>query len=610
MKITKVAVKNFKCLGPNEISINWNDILILVGENNVGKSSFLQALYQFFAKDKTLNSKCFRDIQTATQGAGPIEITVHFSDLTPEEKLQRGLKNRLSSNGDWVLKKVFEYAGKERSESVKYFTFNKRKKVAGISEESLWGQVVRRFNNLDVARGKGDRSKVGDDMDILVEELLVKFPQDVETDSREGWDPNPGGIQSNIDSFFQNNSQYVFIRAVHDARDESEGNKSSFSQLFDLLVKDEIINSKQMLDFNDALTGIINLYKKDATGNRELKAISSIEKDLSEKISRIISAATNIDTNELNQEDISRSVLPIPKISIDDGYPTSVEDQGNGLQRCLILALLQTLAEQKTKNVTTGPKNILIIEEPELYLHPHMERKMRDTLYNIARKDGFQVICTTHSPIFLDMADNHRSIVIFEKNQNREIVSKQVEEEIFTGSSQEEQRNRLRMVLNFDPSVNEVFFAKRIVLVEGDSEIAVFTKSAQTLGLTGDEIRDTTLVNCRGKRTIPAFMRVLNHFGKPYFVLHDKDGNDTFNRVISQLANEKRLGETKLIVDTLEDILGLTESEKKQKDKPIRALQLVNNLHEQNKLKEKLGEYVEFVYDVHLFSDQVHKVTP
>lgn len=121
------------------------------------------------------------------------------------------------------------------------------------------------------------------------------------------------------------------------------------------------------------------------------------------------------------------------------------------------------------------------------------------------------------------------------------------------------------MILNFDPSVNEIFFSKQVVLVEGDSEVATFNRAGELLAVPREKMRDTTIINCRGKRTIPAFMRVLNHFDLPYRVLHDRDGEDSFNGTIAALAEEKHLGSVMTVPETLEDILGVDKDDQKKK---------------------------------------------
>lgn len=70
------------------------------------------------------------------------------------------------------------------------------------------------------------------------------------------------------------------------------------------------------------------------------------------------------------------------------------------------------------------------------------------------------------------------------------------------------------MIRNCHPTINEFFFAEKVILVEGDTEQVVFSKLKK---------EDVTIVNCRGKANIPMFQKILNHFGIGYIVLHDLD---------------------------------------------------------------------------------------
>lgn len=598
MRIKSIKVENFKCLG-EENNINWDDIIVLVGENNTGKSSVLQALNIFFSSDKTIELKLFKNFEKTEKGESidPIKITVAFTDLTDEDKKQRGVHNRLNCDGDWILLKVFNYSVSQKSDPVKYYTLTQKREIAGLNQTATWDEVLEKFPESEVALGKKGTNKMSPDEFLeLINEAVKKWPGEVGSDTKDEWLLNPGGIQTNIDALFLHNFELIFVKAVHKVEEESSGIKSSFVQLFNILIGDAISNSKAMEAFKKSLRGVLSLYGKDKVGNHLIPEIGKLEKELSEKLERMIEAKTIIEPNAIGEDKVLYQTLPIPSLFIYDGYKTQVEDQGHGLQRCLILALLETLAEHKTKNLENiGPKNILMIEEPELYMHPQMERKMQNALYDIAEKKNFQVICTTHSPVFLNMADKHRSIICFEKGEENKVKIKQVTEEIFTGTALADQKARLRMLLSFDPMVNELFFARRIVLVEGDSEIAAFQKAAELLEIDAHIIKNTTFINCRGKKTIPAFIQVLNHFDKKFKVVHDKDEEDSFNTTIDQLSKERGLGQVSVIENNLEDLLGISS---KAKDKPIRAMLRVEELHQKKELDKKLKKYIKFIFEI------------
>src|SRR5690348_65536 len=54
-RLTKLIVSNFRCIGSTPVSIDLNDIVILVGANNVGKSSILKA-YELAMSDGSKNA--------------------------------------------------------------------------------------------------------------------------------------------------------------------------------------------------------------------------------------------------------------------------------------------------------------------------------------------------------------------------------------------------------------------------------------------------------------------------------------------------------------------------------------------------------------------------
>jgi len=52
------------------------------------------------------------------------------------------------------------------------------------------------------------------------------------------------------------------------------------------------------------------------------------------------------------------------------------------------------------------------VEEPEIYLHPQMLRKIKDVLTELSTDPYYRVICPTHSPVLIDRADSHLSRLV------------------------------------------------------------------------------------------------------------------------------------------------------------------------------------------------------
>ncbi len=175
------------------------------------------------------------------------------------------------------------------------------------------------------------------------------------------------------------------------------------------------------------------------------------------------------------------------------------------------------------------------------------------------------------------------------------------------------EREALRAALDFHPTVAEAFFAERIVLVEGDTELAVLKHSKgihELYLIESGKYLDTTVVSCGGKWTIPAVARVLKAFGLSFRVIHDFDKKGRDEEQLEDLssidpfcANEKireAAGDIEIykVDDTFENVLWPDE-DVKASNKPYRAWQKIKEIIDNNQISEYpiLKEIFEFVYN-------------
>lgn len=542
MKIKTVKIKNFKCLGVKELQLDFSeDIIILVGENNVGKSSILKALDLFFSgKKASLDHFC----NYVSDEDHSIEISVLFNELTDKDKEHPAVAEYFQEIGGeevWGVKKVF------------YFQ-----------------EGVPKANYTSLPSNRGVT-----------------------------------GLTTTVDNLFvEPNMQKIIVEAIKDVKEESvAGAKSAFGQIYNLLIKTSVEETEEYRNIHDALIKYEQLF----TSDQPLEKIQEVQDTLDERLRRIIEVSSKI---KLSMQDYREKVMPVPTLLTNDRREIDIppEHQGNGLQRVLIFSLLEILAENTSSpEKELGPRNLLLVEEPEIYMHPQMERKIADTLYEIAKGEKAQVICTTHSPIFIRIHEKQKALVRLVRDPSNNLDVIQQKEDIFSGPTREDEKSKLRMVTTFDPTVNEIFFAKRVVLVEGDTEIAAFKESASLLELFNNpehlyKKTNTTLINCRGKWTIPAFQQVLNHFSIDYVVVHDMDeeGETGANVRILQLLNGDE--SKRLVMDRkIEDVLG-GDIKVTRADKPIKAVKRVQELNISGELEKVFGAYTRFVYDIPLSS--------
>ncbi|HTV08488.1 MAG TPA: AAA family ATPase [Candidatus Aquilonibacter sp.] len=95
---------------------------------------------------------------------------------------------------------------------------------------------------------------------------------------------------------------------------------------------------------------------------------------------------------------------------IDDGILTSAAEKGDGMQRALMLAILQTYADFRRKGEASGKRFLFLIDEAELHLHPTAQRHLKAALRDIASA-GDQVFINTHSSVLV--ADESREQTVF-----------------------------------------------------------------------------------------------------------------------------------------------------------------------------------------------------
>jgi putative ATP-dependent endonuclease of the OLD family len=174
----------------------------------------------------------------------------------------------------------------------------------------------------------------------------------------------------------------------------------------------------------------------------------------------------------------------------------------------LVLSILQAFEERRKKGA------ILLIEEPEMFLHPQMQRSLYRTIRRIGATN--QVIYTTHSPHFVAVPDYHE-VLLVRKDDNGTNVQR--------SNLPMDPKRREKLIKELDPERNELFFASRLLLVEGDTEKLALPVYANRLGLDLDR-KGATIVEVGGKRNLAEFALISKSFGIPTGVMYDEDSSD------------------------------------------------------------------------------------
>lgn len=202
-------------------------------------------------------------------------------------------------------------------------------------------------------------------------------------------------------------------------------------------------------------------------------------------------------------------------------FTISATELGEGFQNALVLSILQAYEQRRKEGA------VLLIEEPEMFLHPQMQRSLYKTLREIGEKN--QVIYTTHSPHFVAVPDYHE-VILVRKGMDGTTVR--------CSDLPETPKRREKLIKELDPERNEFFFATRLLLVEGDTEKLAFPEYARRLELDLDR-EGATIVEVGGKRNLPEFAQIALSFGIPTGVVYDEDSSDFSDRDGEQKFNSE-----------------------------------------------------------------------
>lgn len=571
MLIEAIRIKNFRAI--NDVTIKPRSYTTLIGPNNCGKSSVLRAI-EIFLNQITPTIEDWRFEHTED----PIEIEAIFSNLKDWEKNKPGVSG-LVYEGNIRLRVIYTYNKEKNKVDSKYEAFKPEETITGWSDR--WGDLSEEIKNVIVNCGittgkewttKANREKARSYIRNNASHLVLY--------SEPKWSDDSISIAPALKQAIP---QAILVPAVFDASDASSpASKTPYGQLLNRIIIPAIQASQEFL----ALTSAFEAIRAKMSGSSQLNEIQAVADQISTRISSVVNASVKL---TVESPDVGKILNTTAGIRIDDGVETNVDHQGHGIQRALVFSLLEILA--KTNAQIDGDESkrstILLFEEPELFLHPHLMRRLKKVLQEIGGNEAWQVITTTHSPFFVNVDDDPLSLVICKKRyENKELEVKQLDADPFSESGANGEREALRAALDFHPTVCEVFFADKTVLVEGDSEVAIlnYQKFLDECNIAPDQSDHCTIVSCGGKWTILPIARLLKKFGISFRVIHDDDrkgrsqeeldvltGVDPYcvnKRILEIVEHKERIF---IVEDTLEDLLWPSGKLPSSRDKPYQA---------------------------------------
>lgn len=454
MKLTGIKIQGFRAYSTAEY-IPFEELTVILGRNDSGKSSILDALDMFFNEPKGVPDTDDFNVSISPQ---EISVTCYFSNLPSEiiidEKTPTSLANEfmLNSNGQLEIKKIYKLG----SNKVQVYA------IALHPAQTDANDLLTQTN----AKLKGIASTIG--VDLTAVDLRVN------TQLRRA-------IWSHIGELKLSDTEIDLAKESAKAIWDKIKPQLPLYALF----KSDRPSTDQDTEAQDPMK--IAIKEAIATQQSALdKIIQEVEKQVqataSLTVEKLAEMAPEI-AKTLNPRIKTKNWDTLFNVSLagDEGIP--INKRGSGTRRLVLLNFFRAKAEQDS--CATGTGVIYAVEEPETSQHPNNQKMLIEAFEDLVASGYCQVILTTHTPVLARRFDCTRlRIVSLEKGRSK--VSSGSEDHALQKIVES-----LGILADHD--------VKIFIGVEGKNDISFLCRISRMLKMSGEAVPDLGEEELKGR---------------------------------------------------------------------------------------------------------------
>jgi len=602
MLIESIEIKNYRNF--ENLKINLNDFNIIIGENDIGKTNFVEIIRNILNptlsyKSVRIDDEDFRDLEI------PIIIRIKFRNL--ENEIIQNIRDGCIDSENCVLLEFKAVWDKSKKEVEKTCYFLREDKEEEQEHQEFYFDLKRDFQfhliesirlaKREITGGKrGDLNKL---LNFYVPDFLMSF----------------NTLKTNIEIFFNNLIQKVedyeafkeIIKKILEIKEILNRIPSNFKEI-EKSIEDE---SNIIRDLNDEVSNFLEISKDVLSRNEDELENGQLE-ELNNIIQNIIESFNNFKNRFENQEllyklkknfsemedfkkfnkdlkEILNNILPnidldLSFISIQDNelirkpsfefdsFPLLVHGTGYQSNFVMSLKILRVFSILKEMDIKSA---FIAIEEPEAHIYPHLQRQLINNLKNLQREFkekygiNLQFIITSHSSNILNRINFYELIIFRKFNESTKSIQlsfniiDQLVENFCSNSKELKKRgnkyykgfqNTLSYMFSYYP---DLFFSKVVIIGEGETEEGAIPEYAKKLNMDLDS-NGITYINARGVGNIKYYTNILDKIKLKYIYILDKDSK-VRKKEIKELEEKEFVTERKAFE---EEILMLMPSYK------------------------------------------------
>jgi putative ATP-dependent endonuclease of OLD family len=478
MKVVRLSIDNFR--GIRQAQLDFDGHTLLVGGNNVGKSTVCEALELVLGPDRLSRNPVVEEFDFYNAGylnddgsPRPCRIEVILTDLTDEvlRLCARNLEHwhktekRLLAEGELAL------------------------------VDTPASQPCLRI--LGIAQYNPDEDEF---------EASAYFAHSPDA---------PEGELTRIPKLVRRSFGFLYLRAL---RTGSRALSLERGSLLDVILRMKQVRTGLWEDSRKRLRDLDPPI--DRAAEELAPVLESIENRLAEYIPvQGKGPATRLFVSQLTREHLRKTITFFLSLCADQ-EPVPFHEAGTGTLNILVLALLSFIAEIKKDNV------IFAMEEPEIAVPPHTQRRIANYLL----EQTSQCFVSSHSPYVIERFEPEQ-IMVLTRDETGILSGKAVD--LSAGLKAKTYRKHVRRAFA------EVMLGRGVIVAEGITEQLALGSVAQRLEASDAnnyplDLSGVTIITCDGDGSISeygAFFRSLGVYS--YAFLDKKDRSD---------AEEKKIG--------------------------------------------------------------------
>jgi len=541
MQLQKIKIHNFRSI--LEADFDLEKYSLLVGENNAGKTNIITALRIFYEDDIKFDAK--NDFPKCNPTDKESWVELEF--LTTNDE-QESLKDEYKS-ADKILK-VRKYLKSENSDLVKSGTSNIFAYESGVLSTNQF------YGAKNISQAKLGR--------------LLFIPELSKTD----------------DNF-------------------KMSGPSPLRNMIDFVMQKVIKNSPTYSNLQSAFETFNKDFKEESS--KDGFSLKELANDINKNVAEW-GINFGLDINSITADNIIKNLVShyIEDSQLND-QRVSINCFGQGLQRHLIYTLIRVGAKyidkkEEKKKEFSPELTIILFEEPEAFLHPTQQELLNVDLQKIAEDPTRQILCSTHSAIFVSknvetlssllkvvrnngeskiyqinkkeldslFDENNSMFKMFSEKLNDAAVAQDIkiaiqQKSLGSITSDEElklEEESLKYFLWLDSERSCSFFAKHVFICEGATEKIFFDYLLNTKWIDL-KTKHLYFLDVMGKYNIHRYMNLFGELGIYHSVIFDKDQNQGIHDLINGFIESKKNSFTKGIYSfekDIEEFVGITNA--------------------------------------------------